>query len=661
MNGNTYTSVDAFFTYDTTNTVYAGDFTLDPRAIFLPTLRGYGNLPDLYVAMSLDEDLLDMVADFTALSLPEMIDAATNPDSGPIRDILFRWAGVENVNPASRGAYIGDARILEFLEEFVGREWAASNTQNPTPGIAHAAVLQEAWKQAVAEIAFRLMYQTATAHELFEGRAAYNPVTDSFAEEDALETVVTGTATLNGGTADDFIVGNSQAQALNGNNGDDILIGGTGNDTLKGGAGNDSYLFTAGFDGDTVDERTASGGAGTDTVRLAGYDAADVRIYTDGSGNLHIVSKADATDHITVSGATTGASGTTSETAVETILEHIAFDNAVVMDLTAGLALEGSTSADNLYGSQTNDTIQGMAGNDQLFGNRGHDSLSGGDGFDTLNGGDGNDTLNGGASNDTLKGGAGNDTYMFSSGSGSDTVDERTASGGSGTDTVRLVGYDAEDVRLYTDGTGNLHIVSRADANDHITVSAAISGASGTTSETAVETVLEHIEFDGSFVWDLSAGLTLEGDSTNNTLYGSQNNDTIRGMEGSDNLYGNRGHDLLIGGTVNDTLRGGDGNDTLEGGLGVDSLIGGGGADVFSFGALNESTTSSRDVISDWAADDLMKLTGLGFTGIASGAASGSTLGYSVTGGNTIITAAGSDFSIYITGSHTLTGDDFIW
>ena len=43
---------------------YAGDYTLDIRALFLPTLRGFGTIADLHIAMSQDEDLLDMVEAF---------------------------------------------------------------------------------------------------------------------------------------------------------------------------------------------------------------------------------------------------------------------------------------------------------------------------------------------------------------------------------------------------------------------------------------------------------------------------------------------------------------------------------------------------------------------------------------------------------------------
>ena len=64
--GATATVADAWFVHDNTNSYYAEDYTLDAEVLFLPTLRGYGTLPDLSIAMSQDSDLKDMVADFVS-------------------------------------------------------------------------------------------------------------------------------------------------------------------------------------------------------------------------------------------------------------------------------------------------------------------------------------------------------------------------------------------------------------------------------------------------------------------------------------------------------------------------------------------------------------------------------------------------------------------
>lgn len=62
MNGVSYDVHDIWFSYDNGNSRYVGDYDLDIRTLFMPTLRGYGDVPDLHVAMSLNEDLLDDMA-----------------------------------------------------------------------------------------------------------------------------------------------------------------------------------------------------------------------------------------------------------------------------------------------------------------------------------------------------------------------------------------------------------------------------------------------------------------------------------------------------------------------------------------------------------------------------------------------------------------------
>jgi hypothetical protein len=47
IDGQMHEVVNATFARDKVNTVYNADFTLDARALFLPTLRGYGNLPSI--------------------------------------------------------------------------------------------------------------------------------------------------------------------------------------------------------------------------------------------------------------------------------------------------------------------------------------------------------------------------------------------------------------------------------------------------------------------------------------------------------------------------------------------------------------------------------------------------------------------------------------
>lgn len=66
----------------------------------------------------------------------------------------------------------------------------------------------------------------------------------------------------------------------------------------------------------------------------------------------------------------------------------------------------------------------GDADDNLLIGLNGDSNLIGNAGNDTLVGNNGNDTLDGGIGNDLLKGGAGDDTYIFTVGSGNDTINE---------------------------------------------------------------------------------------------------------------------------------------------------------------------------------------------------------------------------------------------
>lgn len=101
---------------------------------------------------------------------------------------------------------------------------------------------------------------------------------------------------------------------------------------------------------------------------------------------------------------------------------------------------------------------------------------------------------------------------------------------------------------------------------------------------------------------------------------------------------------------------------TLDGGSGGDQLIGGViQADAFRFSSLSDSTTSARDRILDFEqGTDLIDLSGLGFTGIQSGAGSGTVLGYVYSGATdrTYVSDDGT-FSFFLDGNYTLTGSDF--
>ena len=90
--------------------------------------------------------------------------------------------------------------------------------------------------------------------------------------------------------------------------------------------------------------------------------------------------------------------------------------------------------------------------------------------------------------------------------------------------------------------------------------------------------------------------IKITGNKLANTLSGGSKNDTLYGKDGNDYLLGNASNDKLYGQNGADTLYGGTGNDTLTGGKGADTFICNAG--------------ESKDVITDFASDDLLQITG---------------------------------------------------
>ncbi len=160
--------------------------------------------------------------------------------------------------------------------------------------------------------------------------------------------------------------------------------------------------------------------------------------------------------------------------------------------------LYGGGGADRLIGGRGGDTVIGGTGDDILRGKRGGDTLSGGDGNDLLAGGKGSDTLNGGTGDDILRGRAGKDTL----------------NGDAGTDT--LTGGAGVDTFVFTDGTGHDTVTDFTLGTDLLSFDTALWG--GSTLTAAQIAALAHLDssgvswdFGGGDVIDLSGLTTLAG------------------------------------------------------------------------------------------------------------------------------------------------------
>jgi hypothetical protein len=94
-NGTTGTIADVWFTVNQAFSFDARPVEIVPEALFLPTLRGYGTISSLTAQMSRDPALLALVQAFVDTPLTAVTDAQ-------IRDIMYRWAGVDGGPPSCR-------------------------------------------------------------------------------------------------------------------------------------------------------------------------------------------------------------------------------------------------------------------------------------------------------------------------------------------------------------------------------------------------------------------------------------------------------------------------------------------------------------------------------------------------------------------------------
>ncbi|WP_251972473.1 putative Ig domain-containing protein [Sphaerotilus microaerophilus] len=479
---------------------------------------------------------------------------------------------------------------------------------------------------------------------------------------------------LFGGALADSLSGMAGNDKLDSGAGNDLLDGGIGNDTLLGGAGNDSLTGGAGND-------WMAGGLGDDYYYVD--SAADVLSEAAGEGFDRVFTTVNYT-------VTAGA----------------AVENVFVMG--AANVLVGNELANNLFGGALADSLSGMAGNDKLDSGAGNDLLDGGIGNDTLLGGAGNDSLAGGAGNDWMAGGLGDDYYYVDSaadvlseaaGEGFDrvfTTVNYTVTAGAAVENVFVMG--AASALVGNELANNLFGGALADSlsgmagNDKLDSGAGndlldggigndtLLGGAGNDSlaggagndwmagglgddyyyvDSAADVLSEAAGegFDRVFTtvnYTVTAGAAVE----NVFVMGAAS--ALVGNELANNLFGGALADSLSGMAGNDKLDSGAGNDLLAGGVGTDTLIGGAGNDTFIFDTLLNASTNV-DVISDFAAGDLIAVDNDIFTAL--GAAGALSAGQFYSGaGATGASVAGQTAGVYYntsTGSLYYDADGF--
>lgn len=538
--------VDAWFTHDQVNSVYAADYTLDIRSVFLPTLRGFGNVKPLNVTTSEDMTLLGLVKQFVVDWSHDRFSDTEDLDAD-IEAIMYRWAGVDGVATDSRGPHI-DARKLEFLEEMFGEEWLQRSLYSDPQGGA-AAELEEAFALMHENIRAQLIVQ-ADGAAIFDGTAEY----DVFAGE------LTGNMDLDQST---ITAMETNATA-------------TGVDTEAYWVNVARFLrYSKGFTNFTTQEDQMMDTAISNTDPSLSW--ADIKAYADPA-----VQGADID----------GTSG--DDTLQGTIFSEDIYayggDDTVTADLGDDY-IYGAAGADTLYGGGDDDEIIGGADGDSLYGEEGNDILEGDDGNDLLYGGSGNDVLKGengadtlddGVGGDTVYGGAGDDIYVFTG--GDDLYDEDSGGSSNDSDTIKLPsGITLQDInllRIEDDSTGDSPLFIEVGDLGVIETPFFYYGSS------LLSTRIETLTFADLSTYDLDSFTELdtygtEGDDYINAVTTSQTVDNyMYGLDGNDELIGSGGDDILDGGLGNDKLFGNAGDDTFIASPGFDEVTGSGGTDV---------------------------------------------------------------------------------
>jgi Ca2+-binding RTX toxin-like protein len=342
--------------WDTTD--QRAPLSITPVIAALPELMGSGTLGSLHQAMARDSS--GQLTAAVGAYIHSSSTSATERDA-LVQEVLYRWAGVYEQDPASRGYWMGDGRKLGVLEAVFGQSYLQNNYWT-NPGGNAAPILLDLFNDVAVRLAAQLDAQ-AQDRPLYDAIGlVWNEPTQSFAlDAAAVESLIRQTYALNPQQALDDLgrfgrnlralgttavldalvaAGNPQGDEVDqlllyagstwGSQGDDALgpdstneingarylFGWGGNDTLDGGAGDDVIHGGDGNDTitDAVGANTLKGGAGNDIINgsgtMEGGTGDDVLLALQyGSIDTYVFNLGDGKDSITDLGVSTAYYG----------------------------------------------------------------------------------------------------------------------------------------------------------------------------------------------------------------------------------------------------------------------------------------------------------------------------------------------------------------
>ncbi len=501
---------DIWFDTDGANTIDLSNVAIPDDIRELPELAGFGNVHSLQTAMALDTtgELKTLVQQFAAA-------ASAEQRSQILDNLIYHWAGVQDVDPNSRRPtpdyenVLGDARKLEALEEFLGEEFLGVwcwGEKTPNPHRQAAPYILQAYDELKSSFDSQLLAQTHFKDIIDNIILTYN--TDS----------------------QDWTIDVSGAVEL----------------------------LRARF------EASDSG-----RVMLAEFASA-VRVFTDFSDDVFAAFAA--------AGSTTGTEFEQFLIDLNDLSKIGTNGDDTLYGDDKDDYLAGQYGHDNIYGRGGDDILDGGAGDDQIWGGDGDDTLTGGSGDDYLHGGNGADTyiFNPGFGHDRLDNtdddaSAENpDIIRFGEG----ILPSRTSLQRDGYDLIITVTYEdetlpADSVRVYsyfdkmgtTSATVNNIIFADGTIWDYAYVRDNWQSVSGAGVGITVE-------------GDDNAN-AINGSPYDDILLGNGGDDTFNGDAGNDVYVGGTGNDSIIDGAGNDTYiwNLGDGLDTISDGANQDKIV----------------------------------------------------------------------------------------